>query len=167
LKITTAAALAAKNGGTSHRRGQAQPTVRPDQYAEQLYTDRFEEWIAEDASRLDTVARHAMAALEYNPAHLPVSATFLEAWTRLRDAASEDERQVIEQGVKDIEFDDSAKFQPLAKCMVLIGLCPSASHCGFHDGRLCRAQRVPGDRPHGRTSKIVASPATRVRLWLM
>ena len=56
-----------------------------------------------------------MAALEYKPAHLPISATFLEAWTRLRDAASEDERQVIEQGVKDIEFDDSAKFQPLGQ----------------------------------------------------
>ena len=53
------------------------------QYIEQLYTDRFEEWISEDASRLDFVARHAMAVAEYKNAHLPLSATFLEAWTEI------------------------------------------------------------------------------------
>ena len=53
------------------------------QYIEQLYTDRFNEWISEDASRLDMVARYAMATLEYKAAHLPLTATFLEAWTEL------------------------------------------------------------------------------------
>ena len=65
------------------------------QYVEQLYTDRFEEWISEDASRLDLVARHAMAVAEYKTAHLPVTATFLEAWTEFQHAASGDERQAL------------------------------------------------------------------------
>ena len=65
------------------------------QYVEQLYTDRFEEWISEDASRLDLVARHAMAVAEYKTARLPVTATFLEAWTEFQHAASEDERQSL------------------------------------------------------------------------
>jgi type IV secretion system protein TrbE len=67
LQITTAAALAAKMAG--HPADEDKRSLRfaqISQYVEQLYTDRFEEWIAEDASRLDTVARHAMAALEYS-----------------------------------------------------------------------------------------------------
>jgi len=36
-----------------------------------------------------------MAALSYKKAHLPVSSTFLEAWTELRHAAGEDERQSL------------------------------------------------------------------------
>ena len=65
LQITTAAALAAKMAG--HPADEDKRSLRfaqISQYVEQLYTDRFEEWIAEDASRLDTVARHAMAALD-------------------------------------------------------------------------------------------------------
>ena len=46
------------------------------QYVEQLYTDRFEEWISEDASRSDIVARQAMAVAEYKTARLPLTATF-------------------------------------------------------------------------------------------
>jgi hypothetical protein len=65
------------------------------QYVEQLYTDRFEEWILEDASRLDLVARHAMAVADYKTARLPVTATFLEAWTEFKFATSEDERQSL------------------------------------------------------------------------
>jgi hypothetical protein len=65
------------------------------QYVEQLYTDRFEEWILEDASRLDLVARHAMAVADYKTARLPVTATFLEAWTEFKFATSEDERRSL------------------------------------------------------------------------
>ena len=65
------------------------------QYIEELYTDRFNEWISEDASRLDMVARNAMANLEYKAAHLPLTATFLDAWTEFRHVASEDKRQSL------------------------------------------------------------------------
>jgi hypothetical protein len=65
------------------------------QYIEQLYTDRFNERISEDGSRLDTVARYAIAALEYKAAHLPLTTMFQEAWTELRHVASEDERQSL------------------------------------------------------------------------
>ncbi len=54
LQITTAAALAAKMAG--HPADEDKRSLRfaqITQYVEQLYTDRFEEWIAEDASRLD------------------------------------------------------------------------------------------------------------------
>jgi hypothetical protein len=55
-----------------------------------------------------------MAALEYKPAHLPISATFLEAWTRPRDAAAKTRGKLLNRS-QDIEFDDSAKFNP-GKC---------------------------------------------------
>ncbi len=94
LQITTAAALVAKMAG--HAADEDRRNLRLaqiTQYIEQLYSDRFEEWISEDAARLDLAARHAMAALTYKRAHLPVSSTFLESWTELRHAASEDERK--------------------------------------------------------------------------
>jgi len=96
LQITTAAALVAKMAG--HPADEDRRNLRLaqiTQYIEQLYADRFEEWISEDASRPDLAARHAMAALSYKKAHLPVSSTFLEAWTELRHAASADERQSL------------------------------------------------------------------------
>ncbi|MDD5198383.1 MAG: hypothetical protein PHC88_01145 [Terrimicrobiaceae bacterium] len=96
LQITTAAALVAKMAG--HPADEDKRSLRLaqiTQYIEQLYSDRFDEWISEDSTRLDLAARHAMAALAYKAAHLPVSATFLEAWTELRHAASEDERQSL------------------------------------------------------------------------
>ena len=65
------------------------------QYIEGLYTDRFNDWISEDASRLDMVARYASATLQYKAAHLPLGATFLEAWTEFQHLASEDERQSL------------------------------------------------------------------------
>jgi hypothetical protein len=96
LQITTAAALVAKMMG--HPADEDKRNLRLaqiTQYIEQLYDDRFDEWISEDISRLDTVARHAMATLDYKAAHPPLSATFLEAWTELRHAASDDERQTL------------------------------------------------------------------------
>jgi hypothetical protein len=93
LQITTAAALVAKMAG--HPADEDRRNLRLaqiTQYIEQLYADRFEEWISEDASRLDLAARHAMAAMAYKKAHLSVSSTFLESWTELRHSASEDER---------------------------------------------------------------------------
>ena len=96
LQITTAAALVAKMAG--HPADEDRRSLRLaqiTQYVEQLYTDRFEEWISEDASRLDIVARHAMAVAEYKTARLPVTATFLEAWTEFQHAPSEDERQSL------------------------------------------------------------------------
>jgi hypothetical protein len=96
LQISTAAALVAKMAG--HPADEDRRNLRLaqiTQYIEQLYADRFEEWISEDATRLDLSARHALAALAYKKAHLPVSSTFLEAWTELRHAASEDERQCL------------------------------------------------------------------------
>ena len=93
LQITTAAALVAKMAG--HPADEDRRNLRVaqiTQYIEQLYADRFEEWISEDASRLDLAARHAMAALAFKKAQLPVSSTFLEAWTELRHAASVEER---------------------------------------------------------------------------
>jgi hypothetical protein len=96
LQITTAAALVAKMAGNpadEDRRNLRLAQIT--QYIEQLYTDRFEEWIAEDAGRLDMVARHAMAVLEYKSRHMPLSATFLEAWTELKHTATEEERQEL------------------------------------------------------------------------
>lgn len=96
LQITTAAALVAKMAG--HPADEDRRNLRLaqiTQYIEQLYADRFEEWISEDASRLDMAARHALAALNYKKERLPLSVTFLEAWTELRHAASEDERESL------------------------------------------------------------------------
>ncbi|MFA7344078.1 MAG: hypothetical protein WC003_07220 [Terrimicrobiaceae bacterium] len=96
LQVTTAAALVAKMAG--HPADEDRRNLRLaqiTQYIEQLYADRFEEWISEDATRLDLSARHALAALAYKNACLPVSSTFLEAWTELRHAGSEDERQSL------------------------------------------------------------------------
>ena len=96
LQITTAAALVAKMAGNPTDEDRRNLRVAQiTQYIEQLYADRFEEWISEDSSRMEFAARHAMAALAYKKAHLPVSSTFLEAWTELRHAASEDERQSL------------------------------------------------------------------------
>jgi len=96
LQITTAAALVAKMAGNpvdEDRRSLRLAQII--QYVEQLYSDRFDEWISEDATRLDTVAREAMATLAYKAAHLPLSATFLEAWTELRHVAGAEERQAL------------------------------------------------------------------------
>jgi len=94
LQITTAAALVAKMMGYPADEDKRNLRLAQiTQYVEQLYTDRFEEWISEDASRLDAVAREAMAALAYKAAHLPLSATFLEAWTELH--ANTDERKAL------------------------------------------------------------------------
>jgi len=96
LQITTAAALVAKMAG--HPADEDRRNLRLaqiTQYIEQLYADRFEEWISEDASRLEQAARHAMAALAFKKARRPLSATFLEAWTELRHSIGEDERQSL------------------------------------------------------------------------
>lgn len=96
LQITTAAALVAKMIG--HPADEDKRNLRLaqiTQYIEQLYTDRFEEWCSEDASRLDRVARSAMAALEYKAQRLPIGTPFLEAWTELRHTLSEDERKSL------------------------------------------------------------------------
>lgn len=94
LQITIAAALVAKMAG--HPVDEDKRNLRIaqiTQYIEQLYTDRFDEWIGEDASRLDLVARHALATLAYKKAHMPISATFVEAWAELKHAASPEERE--------------------------------------------------------------------------
>src|SRR5690606_29951378 len=94
--ITTAAALIAKMAG--HPADEDKRSLRLaqiTQYIEQLYSDRFDEWVGEDASRLDSVARHALAALAYKKARLPISATFVEAWAELRHPASTDERETL------------------------------------------------------------------------
>ena len=94
LQITTAAALVAKMAG--HPADEDRRNLRIaqiTQYIEQLYTDRFEEWIGEDASRLDLVARHALATLAYKKAHMPISATFVEAWAELKHSVSAEERE--------------------------------------------------------------------------
>ncbi len=96
LQITTAAALVAKMAGNpadEDRRNLRLAQIT--QYIEQLYSDRYEEWISENPSRADHVARHAMAALAYKRTHLSVSATFLEAWTELIHSASADEKQSL------------------------------------------------------------------------
>jgi hypothetical protein len=96
LQITTAAALVAKMIG--HPADEDKRNLRLaqiTQYIEQLYSDRFDQWISEDASRLDYVARHAMAALAYKKAHLPVTATFLEAWTEFRHVPSLEVRDAL------------------------------------------------------------------------
>ncbi len=105
LQITTAAALVAKMAG--HPADEDRRSLRLaqiTQYIEQLYSDRFEEWISEDAGRVDDVARHAMAAIAYKAAHLPLSATFLEAWTEFHHAAGEDERRslIAKPGAEDV-----------------------------------------------------------------
>lgn len=96
LQITTAAALVAKMAGhpvDEDRRNLRLAQIT--QYIEQLYTDRFDEWVAEDASRLDLVARHALAALAYKKAHMPISATFVEAWAELKHSVSTEEREQL------------------------------------------------------------------------
>jgi hypothetical protein len=70
LQITTAAALLLKMMG--HPADEDRRNLRLaqiTQYIEQPYTDRFDEWISEDASRVDMVARYAIAALDYKAAH--------------------------------------------------------------------------------------------------
>ena len=94
LQITTAAALVAKMAG--HPADEDRRNLRIaqiTQYIEQLYTDRFDEWIGDDASRMDMVARHALAALAYKKAHMPISATFVEAWAELKHSVSAEERE--------------------------------------------------------------------------
>lgn len=94
LQITTAAALVAKMAG--HPADEDRRNLRLaqiTQYIEQLYTDRFDEWVAEDASRLDLVARHALATLAYKKAHMPISATFVEAWAELKHSVSAEGRE--------------------------------------------------------------------------
>jgi len=94
LQITTAAALVAKMAGQPADEDRRNLRVAQiTQYIEQLYTDRFEEWIGEDASRLDMVARHARAALAYKKDHMPISATFVEAWAELKHAVAPEDRQ--------------------------------------------------------------------------
>ena len=96
LQITTAAALVAKMAG--HPADEDRRNLRIaqiTQYIEQLYTDRFDEWIGEDASRLDSVTRHALATLAYKKDHMPISATFVEAWAELRHVASAEEREKL------------------------------------------------------------------------
>jgi len=96
LQITTAAALVAKMAGNPADEDKRNLRLAQiTQYIEQLYSDRFEEWISEDASRLDLVARHALATLAYKKARLPISATFVEAWAELRHTASEEEREAL------------------------------------------------------------------------
>jgi hypothetical protein len=94
LQITTAAALVAKMAG--HPADEDRRNLRIaqiTQYIEQLYTDRFDEWIGEDASRMDLVARYAIAALAYKKTHMPISATFVEAWAELKHSVSAEERE--------------------------------------------------------------------------
>lgn len=94
LQVTTAAALVMKMTGVPADEDKRNLRLAQiTQYIEQLYTDRFEEWVSEDASRLDRVAREAMAALEYKTERLPINATFLDAWTEFHHAMSEDERE--------------------------------------------------------------------------
>lgn len=96
LQITTAAALVAKMAGNpADEDKRSLRLAQITQYIEQLYSDCFDEWIAEDASRLDMVARHALAALAYKKARLPISATFVEAWAELRHTASTEERETL------------------------------------------------------------------------
>jgi len=96
LQITTAAALVAKMAGNPADEDKRNLRLAQiTQYIEQLYSDRFEEWISEDASRLDLVARHALATLAYKKARLPISATFVEAWAELRHTASKEEREAL------------------------------------------------------------------------
>ncbi len=96
LQITTAASLVAKMAGNPADEDKRNLRLAQiTQYIEQLYSDRFEEWITEDSARLETAARYAMATLAYKKAHLPLSATFLEAWAEIRHTATEDERQSL------------------------------------------------------------------------
>ena len=96
LQITTAAALVAKMAGNPvDEDKRSLRLAQITQYIEQLYSDRYEEWISEAPSRAEDVARHAMAAVAFKKAHLPVSATFLEAWTELTHSTAEDEKQTL------------------------------------------------------------------------
>ena len=109
LQITIAAALVAKMAGQpADEDKRSLRLAQITQYVEQLYTDRFEEWISADASRLDDVARHAMAVTGYKTAHLPVTTTFLEAWTEFQHAASGDERQSLISRWKRRKFPSSS-----------------------------------------------------------
>jgi hypothetical protein len=67
------------------------------QYVEALYREVFDDWISENPSRVDVVARHAMATLEYKATHLPTTATFLEAWIEFQHVASADERESLRE----------------------------------------------------------------------
>ena len=42
--------------------------------------------------KIEAVARHAMAVADYMTARLPVTSTFLEAWTEFQHASPEKER---------------------------------------------------------------------------
>jgi hypothetical protein len=111
LQITTAAALVAKMAG--HPADEDRRNLRIaqiTQYIEQLYTDRYEEWLAETPNRLSMVARHALAALAYKKAHMPISATFIEAWAELRHTASAEEREVLISAPTEEEVSRFAQF---------------------------------------------------------
>ncbi len=94
LQITTAAALVLKmTGAPADEDKRNLRLAQITQYIEQVYSDRFEEWVNEDASRQDRVAREAVATLEYKAECLPINATFLDAWTEFHHTTSEDERE--------------------------------------------------------------------------
>ena len=82
--------------GPSGGRGSPQSSTRTDHAIRRtLYTEVFDEWISENPSRLDVVARYAMATLEYKATHLPTTATFLESWIEFQHVASADERESL------------------------------------------------------------------------
>ena len=95
LQITTAAALVLKMMGHPRTKIDAIFDLPKSlNISKSFHTQVFDEWISEDASRLDMVARHAMATLAYKAAHPPVTATFLEAWMEFQHVASADEREL-------------------------------------------------------------------------
>ncbi len=62
------------------------------QYVEKLYSDFAEKWFEEDPSRLEKVARQAMAIQSYKLSAMPAGSTFLTAWSEFQ-MLSEDERE--------------------------------------------------------------------------
>ncbi|PWU10191.1 MAG: hypothetical protein C5B47_02510, partial [Verrucomicrobia bacterium] len=61
------------------------------QYIEKLYSDFAEKWLEDDPSRLENVARQAMAIETYKRA-MPAGSTLLAAWSEFQ-TLSEDEKQ--------------------------------------------------------------------------
>ncbi len=59
------------------------------QYVEKLYSDFAEKWFEEDLSRLERVARQAMAVQTYKLSVMPAGSTFLAAWAEFQSLSEE------------------------------------------------------------------------------
>jgi type IV secretion system protein TrbE len=86
LHIDMAASLVCKLVGTTPDPEKSQlRKAQVRKYIEQLYNDYFQQWCIDHREKLPELTRLTIAAQRFHREMLPGDATFLEAWTELRD----------------------------------------------------------------------------------